>query len=193
MSTAKRAIQSTNTEMKKLKEVQNKLVRDVASEKSQMQKFMSAEMATLRTLIQGLQKSSVQLVKGRIPQPLLPGSYATVTLEDVGWHTFHAAAASACLGTSSQQGVGTWMKYAMPGKSGETCERTCRRTHKNKKCKASVSIRGNLSKMTNSKNWAAEYKQYSCKRKAVKFDDETVVREDAIWSGSIVYCCCSVN
>lgn len=127
------------------------------------QRILRSNMSSLQTTVDNLGStdlnrtnlnlnSTLHIVNGKINQTLLPGSYATATLEDVRWHSLHMAASAACLGAKTTKGA-----YSMvyPAKGNESCTDTCKTAYQ--KCFARVGLWGQSSKATDYRSWVAYF------------------------------------
>lgn len=164
-------------------------VLDIKEQDTELERDLAAAAQRIDTL-QTEVDSSVKLTSsGRIPAHVLPGSYATYTLEDVQWQSLHMAAAAACRGVAPSNGPHHNRVLAAP--DGVTCTSVCGATSW-KHCDAKVTLMGLQGQKLQNNAFVGLYYDYGCDHVQYNGQSEQGYSNAKILSPSyyIGYCCC---
>jgi len=184
LESAKRKMTATEDDLKKVQKEQKESAKNMIDAQTKIATLSTNQTNILKN-INANTKNAVKLVGGRIPQNLLPGSYATATLEDVRWQAVHLAAAAACGGSFNN----SWNEV-YPVTGGKSCKETCAKAGSSS-CAGSVCLWAVSGKATHYKQIAWLHSGYACDFKMPTGWDE--VAADGKSAAKViytVYCCC---
>lgn len=180
LESAKRKMKATEDDLKKEQKESAKNMIDAQTKIA----TLSTNQTKIMKNIAANTKNAVKLVGGRIPQNLLPGSYATATLEDVQWQAVHLAAGAACGGSFNKI-----RNHVYPATGGKSCKETCAKTWLS--CYYSVRLWAVSGKLTRFKVIAVQ-NSWGCDSKIPTGYDE--VAADGKSAAKVIdmqYCCCT--